>query len=183
MNNTAKTSGQYARDLAQKIAKQIAKGPLEVLKTANEQVFNPENIPLNENPQVSQSGDLEQKKIEEQQITQDKIRTSRGMEALKSELSDIEKQDLFKNLQEKITQGEEIPLEDYPTLSIEQKQVLKAQTEAVKYQKDQAAYNESKGALPFVSSKPNRRFGAGRSQKAEAERQQTRVEKPVPPSG
>ena len=83
-------------------------------------------------------------------------------------------------MQAKISQGIEIPLDDYQGLSMEQKQVLKAQMEAVKNQQrdaDSRAINE----VPAIHSKPSRRFGAG--QKHEAEKQQTRVEKPVPPSG
>jgi hypothetical protein len=103
------------------------------------------------------------------------------MEALNQELKDIEKQDLFKDLQGKISEGEAVPLQDYSELSMEQKQVLKAQMEAVKKQKAQAEYNQASIEVPGVNSKPSRRFGAG--QKHEAEKQQTRVEKPVPPSG
>jgi hypothetical protein len=177
--NTAKQAGQSAGDLARKIARQMAQEPLEVLKTAREQIENPETVP----PQPQQSDESQQKALTEQQKLQDKMKSSRRMEALNQELADIHKQDIFKDLQEKITQGIEVPLEDYPELSMEQKQVLKAQMEAVKYQKQQAIYNESRGSLLSVSSKPSRKFGIGRSQKAEAERQQTRVEKPVPPSG
>jgi hypothetical protein len=177
MNNTAKQAGQSARDLAQKIARQIAQEPLEVLKTAGEQVAGPEISPQNENSNsVNQ-----QKHSEDQQKLQDNMRATRRMEALNTELKDIQKQDLFKDLQGRIAQGEEIPLEDYPELSMEQRQVLKAQMEAVKSQQKQRAYAEGVNNVPAVHSKPSRRFGAG--QKQEAEKQQTRVEKPVPPSG
>jgi hypothetical protein len=119
----------------------------------------------------------------DQQKTQDKMKSGRRMEALETELKDIRKQDLFKDLQGKISQGIEVPLEDYSELSMEQKQVLKAQMEAVKQQKLNAKYSSEKSA-PAIVSKPSRRFGAQmRGQKAEAEKQQTRVEKPVPPSG
>jgi hypothetical protein len=103
------------------------------------------------------------------------------MEALNRELSDIHKQDLFKDLQAKISQGTIVPLEDYPELSMEQKQVLKAQMEAVRTSRRQDAQASKQLEVPAIHSKPSRRFGAG--QKQEAEKQQTRVEKPVPPSG
>ena len=177
--NTAKQVGQSARDLTQKIARQMAQEPFEVVKTAEEQVISPEVITPNENS----NNENQQKTLVNQQKLQDKMMASRRMEALNRELKDIHKQDLFKDLQNKIAQGVEVPLEDYSELSLEQKQVLKAQMEAVKNQKRQMAYNESQKGFPLVSSKPSRRFGADRSRKAEAERQQTRVEKPVPPSG
>ena len=101
------------------------------------------------------------------------------MEAFQRELEDIRKQDLFKSLQEKISQGIIIPLEDYPDLSMEQKQVLKAQMEAVKNQmaKQQAA---GQNTLEIPVSKKSRRFGT--TQKQEAQKQTTHVEKPVPPN-
>ena len=101
------------------------------------------------------------------------------MEAFMRELDEIRKQNLFKNLQAKISQGIEVPLEDYPELSMEQKQVLKAQMEAVKNQRLAAAQPSSGLVEPTL--KRGRRFGP--TQKQEAEKQQTRVERPVPPSG
>jgi hypothetical protein len=183
MNNTAKQAGQSARDLAQKIARQMAQEPLEVLKTAREQVISPETSP--QGPPRPQNNETQSKTQEEQQKIQDNMKVSRRMEALDQELKDIRKQDLFKDLQAKISQGIEVPLEDYSELSMEQRQVLKAQMEAVKYQKKQAEYNEAQGGVLMAVAKPGRRMGAGQrnGQKAEAEKQTTRVEKPVPPSG
>lgn len=59
------------------------------------------------------------------------------------------------------------------------------QEAAVKIQQEQAIAaqaQEEKKELPNIPSKPSRRlFGIG--QKAQAEKQKTRVEKPLPPSG
>jgi hypothetical protein len=182
IGGTAKQAGQSARDLAQKIAGQMAQEPLEFLKTARDQVATPETSP--QNPPPGQNNEIRNKARIDQEKAQDKMKSSRRMEALDQELKDIRKQDLFKDLQAKISQGIEVPLEDYAELSMEQKQVLKAQMEAVKYQKQQAAYNETQGGVAMAVAKPGRRMGARqRGQKAEAEKQQTRVEKPVPPSG
>ncbi len=178
MNGTAKQVGQSARDLAQKIARQVVGEPLEVLKTAGEQMIGPEATHPQENPAPTnqqKSPDGEHEKI------LDQMKSTRRMEALDAELRDMRKQDLFSDLQSRIAEGEEIPLTDYSELTMEQKQVLKAQMEAVKNQKQQAQFNQSTIEVPSVSSKPSRRFGTG--QKHEAEKQQTRVEKPVPPSG
>lgn len=180
MNNTAKQTGQSAADLAQKIARQVAEEPIEILKDAREQVIGQETSKSLE--KQTPKNRVEQSPQEtEQQKVKDKAFSERRMQALQNEIEDIRKGDLFKDLQAKISEGIEIPLEDYPELSIEQKQVLKAQMEAVKFQKLQAEYQSSVQEVPSVSSKPSRRFGAG--QKHEAEKQQTRVEKPVPPSG
>jgi hypothetical protein len=64
---------------------------------------------------------------------------------------------------------------------MEQKQVLKAQMEAVKYQREQAAYAQSQEGFQTPVSKRGRRFGTTR--KEEAQKEQTHIEKPVPPSG
>jgi hypothetical protein len=177
MNSTAKQTATSARDLAQKIARQISQEPLEVLKTAANQVTSPETMP--QNPPQEQNNETREKAVESQKKLQDNMKSTRRMGALEQELKDIHKQDLFKDLQDKISQGVDVPVADYSELSVEQKQVLMAQKEA--YQKSKAANENSFVEVPAIHSKPSRRFGAG--QKQEAEKQQTRVEKPVPPSG
>ncbi|QQG41482.1 MAG: hypothetical protein HYV90_04985 [Candidatus Woesebacteria bacterium] len=184
MNGTAKQVGQSAKSLAQQIAKQMAREPLEVLKTAGSQVTGEEKRSSGEfQPQSQpQTQEDQAKLIHHQQEIQDKMKSSRLIEALERELGDIHKQDIFKDLQARITDGEIIPLEDYSELSMEQKQVLKAQMEAVAFQKKQQEYAESQGGGSlFGTAKKGRKMGGG--QKQEAEKQQTRVEKPVPPSG
>ena len=164
------------QDFAKSIAKQVADEPGEILKDAGEQIIGERAFPKTaENPPPATDS-----VSQENQKAQDDAFTVRRTQALQNEIEDIRKQDLFKDLQSKISEGFEIPLEDYP-LSMEQKQVLKAQAEAVKIQRRKASYQSGMGEVPTVHSKPSRRFGAG--QKHEAEKQQTRVEKPVPPSG
>jgi cell fate (sporulation/competence/biofilm development) regulator YlbF (YheA/YmcA/DUF963 family) len=175
VQNTAKTT----QDIAQKIARQIAQEPLEIFKDARDQIARPETSGQPDNQTARQPEDQQQKLAEQQKI-QDNLKAQRRMEAFQRELEDIRKQDLFKSLQEKISQGIVIPLEDYPDLSMEQKQVLKAQMEAVRNQmaKQQAVGQNS---LEIPVSKKSRRFGT--TQKQEAQKQTTHVEKPVPPSG
>jgi hypothetical protein len=177
--NTAKQAGQSAKNLAQQIAKQIAQEPLEVFKDVGTQITGVEQSKPQEN--YSQNSNFEdQLKINHHQNKlQDKAKSGRRMEALTQELKDIHKQDLFADLQRKISQGIEVPISDYTELSMEQRQVLMAQLEAVKIQKSRIS-NQNSGVIES-HSKRGRRFGAG--QKQEAEKQQTRVEKPVPPSG
>jgi len=183
MNTTAQKTTQSARDLAIKMAKQMASEPTEILSRAKAQITGSE-VPFNPETSPVQTQDDADKLKEHQEELQNKIKTVRTLEALNREINDIRKQELFKSLQSKISMGENIPINDFPELSMEQKQVLKAQMEAVTYQKQQQAYMESQGGGLFTSSKPSRRMGAGqRGQKAEAEKAQTRVEKPVPPSG
>lgn len=176
----AQDTTKSAKSLAQQIARQIAREPLEVLKTASSQVTGEEVQRPQENRSSPQTSEDQTKLLHNQQEIQDKMKSTRRMEALERELGDIHKQDLFKDLQGRISRGEEIPLEDYSELSMEQKQVLKAQMEAVKFQKQQAAYNQSQEGFKMPGSKKGRKMNG---QKQEAEKQQTRVEKPVPPSG
>lgn len=174
-NTTAKTT----QDVARSIAKQIAQEPLEILKDAGDQVTGAESG----KPQANQTAP--EKALNEDGTKQhefkDRAFAHRRMQALQNEVNDIRKHNVVKDLQARISAGEAIPLQDYPELSMEQKQVLKAQMEAVKVQQAQAKYQASLQEAPTIHSKPSRRFGAG--QKHEAEKQQTRVEKPVPPSG
>lgn len=175
----AQDTTKSAKSLAQQIAKQMAREPLEILKDAGDQISDRQEVrPLDG---IGNNSEDQQRQIEHQNDLQDKMKSTRRMEALDRELEDIRKQDLFKDLQAKIAQGIEVPLEDYSELTMEQKQVLKAQMEAVKFQKDQAEYNESQKGFQLPASKKGRKMGGG--QKGQAEKEQTRVEKPVPPSG
>ncbi len=181
-NNTVKT----AQDIARNIVRQVAQEPLEILEDAGDQVIGVDSIKHQNNQTVgypdTQTTNQSGNSVSEQQHSQDKVFANRRMQALQNEVDEIRKQGVFKELQAKISEGENFPLEDYPELSMEQKQVLKAQMEAVKIQQAQAAVAEAGvREVPTIHSKPSRRFGAG--QKHEAEKQQTRVEKPVPPSG
>lgn len=177
----AQSTTKSAKTLAQQIAKQIAREPLEVFKTASGQVIGSEVTGPRESQPSPQTPEEQTKLVHHQQELQDKMKSTRRMEALERELGDIHKQDTFKDLQAKISEGEIPPLEDYPELSMEQKQVLKAQMEAVKFQKQQAEYARFQEGFKLPGSKKGRKFGS--SQKREAEKQQTHVEKPVPPSG
>lgn len=170
--NTARTT----KNLAKTIAKQIAQEPLEILKDAREQVTGVEQ-PQTQNEQTTRPGEISpQEKAQREAL--DKMKSGRRMEALDRELADISREGLFKELQQKISEGKEVYVDEYSELSVEQKQVLKAQQEAVEKQKE-VMQNQSENKSLFGSSKPSRRFG----QKQQAQKEQTRVEKPVPPSG
>lgn len=176
----AQDTTKSAKTLAQAVAKQLAREPFEIINDVKEQTLGVESSRSTDAKSPEPQNDVQKQKIEESQKLQDKMKGTRLMEAYQRELDDIRKQDLFKDLQKRISEGEEVPLEDFPELSMEQKQVLMAQMEAVRIQKSQAKTARIE-EVPAIRSKPSRRFGAG--QKTEAEKQQTRVEKPVPPSG
>lgn len=176
---TAKNTQQLAQDLA----KQIAREPLEILREAGKQIVGGEQAIKSQDiiqPPNIQNPESRPKNTHYQNELQDKAKSSRRMEALNQEIADIRKQDLFNDLQSRIAEGEDVSLEDYTELSMEQRQVLKAQEEAVKNRIDKEQ-NTGLNEVPAIHSKPSRRFGAG--QRHEAEKQQTRVEKPIPPSG
>lgn len=177
ITNPVHSAGKSAKDLAKQIAKQVAREPSEMLKSAREQTFGTEVQKPVESPQtekpVQTSGPLPS------QEDNDKLKSGRRLEALNKELDDMHKQTVFRQLQAKIMNAEEVPLEEYTELTLEQKQVLKAQMEALKMQKLREA-NQTP-VLQEPSLKKGRGFGPTRKQ--EAEKQQTRVEKPVPPSG
>jgi|SRR3989344_1989231 len=167
--NTAQTT----KNLAKTIAKQIAQEPLEILKTAREQIASDKLAP--------QQNEVQKQDIPnnyDAEMSQDKLKSQRIIEAFDRELKDMAKEKLFKELQRRIAEGDEVYIDEYSELSMEQKQVLKAQKEAVEVQK-QNAESQNKKTSFFGSSKPSRRFG----QKQQAQKEQTRVEKPVPPSG
>jgi hypothetical protein len=159
------------KSIAQQIAKQIAQEPFEMLKSAGEQVgvveSQPEQPPENQKP----------KEPDEQQKQKMMLQGQRQLEALNREVKDIEKQRLIKDVQEKINNGEELNLANYPELTMEEREVLMAQMQAVKARAQMAGQGDP---LIQPAAKPNRKFaGEGLG----AKRQQTHVEKPLPPSG
>jgi len=152
-----------------KSARQMVQEPLEILRSISfgEQP-KPEVQPISENevPQDEQN-------YKKQVIEQD----GRHLQALESELKDIRRQKIFNDLMRRIQAGEDIPLEEFTELSYEQRDVLKAQIQAVRNQNAQTVTS----TVPEPTSKRGRKMGGG--QKGAAKREETRVEKPVPPSG
>lgn len=181
MTNLAQDATKSAKNLAQQAARQMAREPLEILKDVREQTTGQELSGQPEHQQQPKASDSQTQAVEHQNELQDKVKAARRIEALNRELEDIHKQDRFSELQKKISEGEAISLEEYPELSLEQKQVLKAQMEAVRNQiAAQKAQNQNVLSEP-ASKKGRQLFNFGKKQSMKNE--QTRVEKPVPPSG
>ena len=154
------------KSIAQQIAKQIAQEPFEMLKSAGEQVGVVESQP----PQPNQPPQPD-KSVNEEQRQKMMLQGQRQLEALNREVKDIEKQRLVKDIQE------ELNLANYPDLTMEEREVLMAQMQAVKVRAQMAGQGNQ---LIQPTAKPNRKFaGEGLG----AKRQQTHVEKPLPPSG
>ena len=175
LNQTKK----QAQDLSKKIAKQIAREPLEVLKSAAGQL-NGEQMAYYEGKFKEEAKEEKKDNKTEELKNKDKAQASRTLQALEREIKDIRLDKLIKELQRKIANGEEISLESFSELSPEQKQVLQAQMEAVK----QKQVTRDKEQAPLVEPKSKRARGSWLfGGKMAAERQKTHVEKPLPPSG
>jgi hypothetical protein len=157
----------------------MVREPLEILKDVREQTTGQE---LSGQTGGQQPGpqNKETARVDKQVELQAKMKTTRRMEALNRELEDMHKQEKFADLQKRISEGEQISLEEYPELSLDQKQVLKAQMEAVKNQR-LAISNQPLDLSEPASKKGRQLFNFGKKQSMKNE--QTRVEKPVPPSG
>ncbi|MEK7536736.1 MAG: hypothetical protein AAB559_03100 [Patescibacteria group bacterium] len=152
-----------------KTIKAIGEEPLEFLKSAAKQINVSENTKPLEQPINQEQSNLDKTAIAE--------KDGRHLQALESELKDIRRQKIFNELMRRIQAGENIPLEEFTELSYEQRDVLKAQIEAVKTRNSQLVTDQ----LVMPSAKKGRKMGGG--QKQSAQQQTTRVEKPVPPSG
>lgn len=152
-----------------KTIKAIGEEPLEFLKSAAKQINVSENTKPLEQPINQEQSNLDKAAIAE--------KDGRHLQALESELKDIRRQKIFNELMRRIQAGENIPLEEFTELSYEQRDVLKAQIEAVKTRNSQLVTDQ----LVMPSAKKGRKMGGG--QKQSAQQQTTRVEKPVPPSG
>lgn len=127
--NTVQSAGKQSKKLAQDAAKKIAKEPLEVLKNVGPQVTGVETQKPAEDINVKGKETVTNKKFpSEAELVAKKEKL---LAANRNELEAIKKQKTFEDLQEKIMNGEDVFLENYPDLPIEQKQVLKAQMEAI----------------------------------------------------
>lgn len=154
---------------AQQIRKLIVNEPLEILKTAREQI-SPINLQEDESRPHIETESINEQKLESQK--------SRRIEALDAELNQIRRDNLFKELQRKIAEGEGIPLENYiKELGSDQREVLKAQMEAVSMRKI-ANENKSQDSLPQIISKKARGMVGGMVKK----RNQQHVETQKMPS-
>lgn len=183
---------QNLKQSLKKTARQIQNEPLEILKSAAKQVTGDENIKLpwedaetDSKPKEEKQGNDSQtngpsndeKEYKKKLAEQD----GRKLEALESELRDIRRQKRFNELLGRIQNGEDVPIEEFQELSVEQRDVLKAQLEATQKRKQMQSQQQSSG-IPMPTSKQGRQMGAG-ARKRSAQKETTRVEKPVPPSG
>jgi len=147
---------QTAKQAAINVARQTARESNEFLKSAREQIAPTREE--NKGGVNSENSNSEPKKDKEQDIA--KIREHSGfMQTYKHELEQIRKDNLFKKLQKDVTSGVEVPLAEYLNdLSSEQREVLKAQMEAVKVRKMQEEEAKKKESVPEVISKKGRQM-------------------------
>lgn len=173
MNTTAQI-----KQAVKKSGQQIVQEPLELLKTARDQVSG-EEFDRGERYEDPAEVEAKRKQQETEQLKQKvAFDDQRHLEALQNEMRDIRHQKIFNDLIARIQSGENVAVEEFQELTHEQREVLKAQREAAIQR--QAAMAQQQDGLREPTSKRDRRIGG---QKKTAEKQQTRVEKPVPPSG
>lgn len=172
LSDTGKTAKQIAIDTA----RQIVREPVEILKNAAETIASPDikDIQNKELKNAHPSIIPDKKKEEENQK-----RDLRLVQALENEMKDISRNKVMKEIQNKIANEEIIYFESYPELSVEQIEILKKQQYQITEKRKYEAQIE-KNNIP-TTSKKGRRFGSSRKQAAEKE--STRTENPVPPSG
>jgi hypothetical protein len=174
--NTISDTKKTTQQIAKQVAKQMAEEPFEIFKKAGQQISGTEKTEdITREPEEKKPFQTREEVQLKQKI---EVQGQRQMQALQKELEDIENQKLFNDLLKRVTEGEIIPLENFPQLSIEQKDVLKAQMEAVKMRKEEE--KKEKPVEEPETKKSRKLFGFGSSQ---AEKQKTHVEKILPPSG
>src|SRR5260221_11187174 len=160
---------QTAQQIAQNVAKQTLHESNEFLKSARKQIAPIPEPPQNER-QASVPSKVEEKKPENLSF----------LNSYKSELEEIRRESLFKEMQQKISEGEFVPLENYiKELSFEQREVLKAQIEVIENQKQAAAISQQKDSPLQVVAKKGRNAMMGMFKKKNEQHVETRL----PPSG
>ena len=182
MGNLIQDSKKSARSNAQQIARQMAREPLEILKGIPQQISPVENLNNDKLPNQGdfQNGQKSQKDIQELKRA-DNAKSQRMLFDLEQEIKRIKREKLYYDLMAKVQGGEYVPLQDYPELSFEERQVLNAQYQAVLERMNNA---ENSKSLIEPSSRHSRRFGMGRKP---SQNQMESVSKKVdvikPPSG
>ena len=135
--NLLKSTGKQSKKTVQQIAKQMAREPLEILKTAGSQVGGKEKSVSNNQTQptsrTQSKGKHQQNGVPSEMELE--MKSERLLRANREELDQIRKGKVYADIQKRISEGEEVPLENISELSMEQKQVLKAQMEAIKMRK------------------------------------------------
>lgn len=164
MNNPLKSdSVKQGKNLAKLIAKQMLEEPFEIAKSAVKQVSGLETPINNQQPENLQK-ENQNISLENKQLLEQKQRTQgqRHLQALENELKEI----------------------------TEMKKMEKQKEEAIQNQED-ILKKEEKESSPFISptSKKTRNLFAGMGRKPkqnntlQADRQKTRVERIIPPTG
>jgi len=184
MGNPAQKIASQTKRNAIRMAQTLVQEPSEILKTAAGQILptSEEKLPDKSNQSasflnVSENGFSEEDKKKQEQVDMSRLRELEG------ELRQVRIEKTVRELQEKIANGEIVYLEEYPEIPVEQKQVLKAQMEAVAKRREEEVKAQSGQAASEPSSRPSRRlFGFGGSKKHAEDLQKSR-ETRMPPSG
>lgn len=169
------------KQLAQQSAKQVAREPLEVIKTAGRQVAGAEK-----KEEVKKPSDKTSVPEKARDITPEKKRKieKKGenlFQAYQSELEDIRKQEIFKDIQRRIQNGEDVSLIDIPGLTREQREVLSAQKKALKLREEEEEKKKEDDQPVEPSTKIKRKMFTG--VKGKLEKLKRKTETRLPPSG
>lgn len=155
------------QQIAQSVARQTVHESNEFLKSVREQISPVPDLPKPNN--LDKPREVEENKPKDLSF----------LNTYKSELDEIRRENLFKELQRKISEGEDVPIENYAMqLSSEQKDVLKAQLEAMKTQKEALKAQQKESPLQVVAKK-GRNAMMGMFKK----KNEQHVEMRQPPSG
>ncbi len=183
MTNPAQNITSQIKSAPQDIAKKVAEETSEVLDDAITQVLGTKD---KTNNSQNNGGDnflgLDKKaSFSEEEKNKQKQADLSKLRELESEIGKIKVEKTVEELQEKIMTGEAVYLENYPDIPIEQKQVLKAQMEAVKERL--AREQQAKQPRQEPSARPSRRLFSFGGSKKHAEDLQRSTETRMPPSG
>ncbi len=183
MTNPVQNIASQIKSAPQDIAKKVAEETSEVLDDVITQVLGKKDISNNSQNNDSSNflGLNREASFSEEEKNRQKQADLSRLRELESEIEKIGIEKTIRELQEKIMAGETVYLENYPNIPIEQKQVLRAQMEAVRERL--ASQQQAQQPKSEPSTRLSRRlFGFGGSKK-HAEDLQRSTETRMPPSG
>lgn len=175
-DSIVKSAKKSAADEARKIAKQVAREPLEVAKSAGRQAAGVESQPVQQQPPAVAGKQPEGVSPQEEQKIRE--RGQRVLQALESELGDIRRRKAFEGVQRRIAGGETVNLASIEGLSPEQKNALNAQMQAAKAQRESAKASE-----PLAEPQTKQRRNIFSGMKGKVSRLKRKTELRLPPTG
>lgn len=174
MNTIASTVKKTSKQIAIDAARKLAQEPVEILRDIPDQILGIERKVESKPQQNSQGGGENLKDLD----AKDRQKAKRISSALTAEMEDIRRQNIFDELQKKVSRGELVTQAEMSPLTYSERDMLVGQMEMIKMQNQ----NASRGTI-LTEPPSKRRRGLFSGMKTRLSRMERKTENRMPPSG